>query len=330
MYKREFLNLLRANTLPRALLLYGVCDFQIEHYAKEVMKSWAFTQSDGLIFYFDEYDFNLAKNHLLQSSLFGGKNFLHIKSDKVLNKEQIEKLISLTMNSDQNYLLISLNADDSKTKSFANLFNKKGGATNVRFFKLLAPEAISYLSFYAKELKINISKYALSHLYATHNENLPLSISELEKLALLDKEVTTKDIDALIYGMGEVELEEFIENLLKGKISALSIKNILEAGEVDEIRLINMIQNHLFMLFNFHAYIKLHGRCDPKEIVGYAMPSFIADKKAKESMSLKIENYTKILSLLAQTEHALKSNSKEDKPALLISTLLKISKLIEN
>lgn len=330
MYKREFLNLLNQNKLPDSLLLYGACDYQIDHYTQMILKSWEATSDDILTFYYDAYDFKLAKAHLSQSSLFGNQNILHVKSDKPLPKPEIQTLLEITTKSSQSKLLISCYSDDSKLKTFASNFSPKIGGQNVRFFKPNTSEAISYLAQAAKEKGLNIQPYALTHLYGIHNEDLRLAISELDKLSILDKEVQASDIDKLVYGSGMMGVETFIQNILAGKPIANDFKNLLESGQIDEIRLINAMQNYITQLFTFFAYIKLHGSCDARAILGYPLPEHIASIRAKESMRFNIQTYQSLLLILAKTELTLKTQTHYDKPTILLSCILEISKLIKN
>jgi DNA polymerase-3 subunit delta len=330
MYKREFLNFLNQKNLPDSLLLYGACDFQIEHYSDKILKSWEATSDDVLTLYFDAYDFKLAKAHLSQSSLFGNQNILHVKTDKPLPKNETQALLEITTKSAQSRFLVSCYNDDSKLKTYSSVFSPKLGAQNVRFFKPNTSEAINYLIQGAKDINLNIQPYALSHLYTTHNEDLRLAISELEKLAILDKEIQATDIDKLVYGSGMMGIETFIQNLLAGKPITNDFKNLLESGQIDEVRLVNSMQNYITQLFTFYAYIKLHGSHDARAILGYPLPEHIASSRAKESMRFNTQIYSSLLTTLAKTELTLKTQTHHDKPTCLLSCILSIIKLIKN
>lgn len=330
MYKREFLNLLNQKQLPDSILLFGACDYQIDHYSDAILKSWGATSDDILTFYFDAYDFKLAKAHLSQSSLFGNQNILYVKTDKALPKTETQTLLEITTKSSQSRLLMSCYSDDSKLKTYASTFSPKLGAQNVRFFKPNTSEAISYLANAAKEINLNIQPYALSHLYTTHNEDLRLAISELDKLAILDKEIQASDIDRLVYGSGMMGVETFIQNILASKPIASDFKSLLESGQIDEIRLVNAMQNYITQLFTFFAYIKLHGSHDAKAILGYPLPEHIASARAKESLRFNLQTYRSLLEILAKTELTLKTQTHYDKPTCLLACILSISKLIKN
>jgi DNA polymerase-3 subunit delta len=330
MYKREFLNLLNQKKLPESILLYGACDYQIDYYTNKILKQWEATPDDVLTFYFDAYDFKLAKAHLSQSSLFGNQNILHVKSDKPLSKPETQTLLEITTKSRQSRVFGCCYIDDGKLKTFASNFSPKLGANSVRFFKPSTSEAISYLAQAAKEIGLNIQPYALSHLYGVHNEDLRLAVSELDKLSILDKEIQASDIDKLVYGSGMMGIETFIQNILAGKPIANDFKNLLESGQIDEIRLINAMQNYITQLFTFYAYIKLHGSCDARAILGYPLPEHIASIRAKESMRFNTQTYQSLLSILVNTELTLKTQTHADKPSTLLSCILSITKLIKN
>ena len=330
MYKREFLNLLSQKKLPDSLLLYGACDYQIDHYSQMILNSWEATSDDMLTLYYDAYDFKLAKAHLSQSSLFGNQNILHVKIDKPLPKPEAQTLLEITTKSAQSRFLISCYSDDSKLKTFAAIFSPKLSGQNVRFFKPNTSEAISYLVQAAKEKNLNIQPYALSHLYTIHNEDLRLAISELEKLAILDKEIQAADINRLVYGSGMMGVETFIQHLLSGKPIANDLEALLESGQVDEVHLVNGMQNYITQLFTFYAYIKLHGSHDARAILGYPLPEHIALARAKESMRFNTEIYRSLLTLLAKTELTLKTQAQHDKPTCLLACILSITKLIKN
>ena len=90
MYQREF-NQLIQKSLPKALLLYGEDDYQIDYYL-EYFVSKLDAKDSMLTMYFDEYDFDSAKSFLSQTSLFGGTNLLVIKNDKKLPKKELDTL----------------------------------------------------------------------------------------------------------------------------------------------------------------------------------------------------------------------------------------------
>ena len=78
MYKHELDKHIQNNSLPNSFVLFGESIYYIDAYIKELISSYE--DASLLTFYYDEYHYSTAKAHLSQSSLFGGKNILIIKS----------------------------------------------------------------------------------------------------------------------------------------------------------------------------------------------------------------------------------------------------------
>ena len=85
MYKAEFDNRIRNKTISNSFILYGESEFLIDLYASMLSN---YADANFLIFYNDEYNFNSAKAHLSQASLFGDRNVLVIKTEKKVTKKR--------------------------------------------------------------------------------------------------------------------------------------------------------------------------------------------------------------------------------------------------
>jgi len=319
-YKREFENLINANKLPKALLLYGECDYQNNYFAKIVENKWSDEGDEKLLLHYDEYNYATAKNHLGQSSLFGGQNIVIVKTDKVIPKKELDVLIELCNKSDNSYFLFQYFGDSKKASNIAKAFKKNF----VRFFKPNPSEALTLLNVKAQEFNLNISRYTLQHLYFLQLENLSLCVNELEKLSLLNKEITVADIDNLVYGLGSIGLDLFVEKLLKKEDIKESFITLSDSGSGDEIRVVNAIQNYLSQLLLFHMYIKIYGSFDARAILGYPLPPQIAKKRADHSIKIDIQSYKDMLEHLSQVELSLKKTKNIDKNSYLISALIKL------
>ncbi len=323
MYKKELDSLIEKNSLPKSILLYGECRYFIDLYGKKISLIFG-SKEDILSFYFDEYDFKSAKNFVSQASLFGNSNVLIIKTDKKIPKKELDALIEICSKNKNSYFIFQFYGDDLKARDLTKSFLKKQNAGSVRFFKPYTKEAIDILLKRAKELKIDIEKYAIEHLFFLQNEDISLASAELEKISLIKGKIGAKDIDRFVYGLGAISIEDFIEKLLKKEDIKKNLYQILEAGLSDEISIINMLENYITQLFLFHIYIKIHGRIDPKEITGFNMPKFIAQKRAQMSIQIDLKKYKMLLDHLLDTELTLKKATNIDKKSFLISSLIKI------
>ncbi len=328
MYKRDFDNLLAGDKLPKSILLYGNCTYLNDLYCDKILDSLNASKEEITRLYFDEYSFQTAKNFLSQSSLFGDRNILVIKSEKSISKKDIDKLVDLCFKNDSSYLIYQFYGEDSKAKNISKSFSPKVNANFVRFFKPNHGEAVALLHQKAQELNLNINGYALSYLYQNENEELSLAVNDLKKLVILDKEIKKEDIDEQIYGLGSIAIDEFMNDLLNKKDIKEIYPKFMEFGSVDEIRVINAIESYITMLFTFYSYIKINGKFDPKEILGYPLPPQIANERSRLCMKFSIDTYDKMLKLLLKSELKLKTMQDLDKNAYLLSRLIKLQSLL--
>jgi DNA polymerase-3 subunit delta len=242
MYKREFDQHLIKNSFSNALMFFGENHFFIDKYVSLLSD---IQDVSKLTLYHDEYNFNTAQAHLSQASLFGDANLLVIKSEKKIPKTDLDKLVELCKKNPTNRFIYAYYGSDYKTSDKS--FSAKDTGMSVRFFTPNHSEAISCLSEEAKSIGLQIDKYALNHLLQTQNNDLSLGVSELEKLKLFDREITTKDIDMLVYGLAQVTLEQLINKILLKQEFKKSLEHVLESGE-DEIKIITALSSFIFLI----------------------------------------------------------------------------------
>ena len=180
MYRKELEAALNSAKFPNHFLLYGADEYQIELFAKEILAK--FKDFEILSFYYDEYDFDAARAHLCEPSLFGGSPLLHVKSDKKIPAKELKILIDGCKNGGA--FVFELFEPDAKAVFDTQ---KAFGVNFARFFKPGSPEeAVNLLGRQAAKMSLNITRNALFELYRIHNENLYLAASELNKLASLN------------------------------------------------------------------------------------------------------------------------------------------------
>ncbi len=318
MYRKELDNLIRSGTKISAIMLYGESHFLIDHYLKIFSQ---IKDANVLNLYHDEYDFNAAKAHLSQGSLFGDQNLLIIKNEKKVPKRELDILLEMVKKNPDNTFLYAYYGTDMKTSNKA--FNKKSGGIEVRMFHPYANEAKTMLLQEAQRLNVQLDGYSATHLIESQNGDLGLAFNELSKLQILGRPITSKDIDALVYGVGEVKIDQFINNLLAKKDFRDELHHVLESGE-DEIRIVTAISSFVTQLYLFYANIKINGIADSRAVLGYKLPQKIEQERAQQSIRFKQHQYDSILTLLLENELKMKSSGKMDKGALLLATLIKL------
>lgn len=320
MYKSELDKQIQNNALSNNFVLFGESSFFIDMYTKKLTNV---EDASILSFYHDEYDFNSAKAHLSQASLFGGRNVLVVKSEKKINKKDIETFIALCEKNPDNLFVYAYYGSDHK--AYAKAFSKTN-TMSVRFFHPKDFEAQQIVAQVAKEKNVTIDNYAISHLLQIHNGDVALACNEIEKFSVYDKPVSTKDIDNLVFGLAEVNLDDLIKKLLHKKDFKEDLNNLLEHGE-DEIRIITAITAYITQLYMFNIYIRINGTPNALEILGYPAPPQIVNEKSTLSLKFKPNTYYKLHELLLSSELQMKS-SNVDKSAILLSTLIRVQKLL--
>ena len=320
MYKSELDKHIKTKTLSNSFVLFGESSFLIDLYTKTLSNV---EDASILNFYYDEYNFSSAKAHLSQGSLFGGRNVLIVKSEKKVNKKELDTLIDYCQKNPDNVFIYAYYGNDYK--SYTKAFAKKS-TMSVRFFHPKDYESQNIIAKIAQEKGVNIDKYSISHLLNIHNGDIALASNEIEKFRVYDKAITTKDIDNLVYGLAEVNLDDFIKKILGKKDFRDDLRTVLEHGE-DEIRVITNLTSYLTQLYMFNIYIRVNGIANPIEILGYPAPKFIVDEKAALSIKFKPLTYYKLHELLLSSELKMKSSS-VDKSAILLSTLIRVQKLL--
>jgi DNA polymerase-3 subunit delta len=321
MYQREFDQRLKSG-FPHALLLYGENDYMIDHYLA-LYKQKLDARESTLALYHDEYSFDQAKSYLSQSSLFGGTNLLIVRRDKKIPKKELDTLIELANKNEDNYFIYAYEGAASDARSLQGSFSDKKGGVWVRFFEPNIRDGIAVLTQKAQTIGLDIDHYALTHLLTLLNNNLALCANELEKLAILNTRITQKEIDRLVYSTAPLAIEQLLIDLFAKKPVTDTLSKLLYLGE-DEYSILRSTQFFVNQIFLFHAYIRLHGAPDSKEILGYKLPRHIEEQKAQLALRVKTSALLKIYEHLLETELSIKRPGSLDKESLLYGALIRL------
>jgi DNA polymerase-3 subunit delta len=320
MYKSELDKHIQNSSISNNFVFFGESSFLIDMYTKMLTN---IDDASTLSYYHDEYDYNSAKAHLSQASLFGDRNILIIKSEKKIPKKELDILVDYCEKNPDNVFVYAYYGSDHKT--YAKAFAKRS-TMSVRFFHPKDFEAQNIIAQVAREKNVNIDKYSISHLLQIHNGDVALACNEIEKFMVYDRAVTTKDIDSLVFGLAEINIDDLIKKVLNKKDYKEDLANILEHGE-DEIRVITAITAYMTQLYMFNTYIRVNGAPNALEILGYPAPKFVVDEKAAMSLKFKPQTYYKLHELLLTSELKMKS-SHVDKSAILLSTIIRVQQLL--
>jgi DNA polymerase-3 subunit delta len=318
MYKNSLDKLLDGSYNLKSILLYGESDFYIDYYCKKIVS--LISSEDKMTLYFDEYNYNTAYNYLAQSSLFGDKNLLIVKSDAKIHKKELDKLIELTNKNDNSYFIYMYTGSDFK--SLLKAFDTKV-SDQVRFFHPNINEALIILQENAQKFDIDIDTQLLKYLYDSQDMNLAYAINELKKLSILNEEISINTIDKMSYNLNSNDMNSVIFDILSKKDFKVDLFKLFEEGE-DEIKFISTITSLLVTLVEFSVHARLFGQVDSKEILGYKLPKFIEQKYISYSTKISITSFSIMISFLQERELYLKQNIKIDKSAFLYTILSKL------
>ena len=324
MYKNEFDNYLKQNKKFKAYMFYGQSTFLVEQYSLAIASMFG-VADDIEKLYFDDYDFKYAKDKLLQSSLFSSNNILLIKIEKKIPKKELDSLIeAANANPDSTLIIACLGDGDFKTMESS--FSLKTNSAAVRFFLPTDIEAIKFLEYEANMLKMKYESNALNHLYFMHKNDLALCVNDLRKLAILNETITTNLIDSNCFGIGVVNFEDFLHDLLSGKDISEDLNLILEEG-MNEIYLLHQVTSFVQQLFMISSYARTIGQPNPKEILGFIPPKNVWEKKSKLAINKKPEVFQEILEYLLNIELEFKSSKIDDQNLYLQASLRKFTVL---
>jgi len=325
MYQREFENLLKKNP-PKAMLFYGDNPYLIGAYIQYYINITK-AQDSLLTLYFDEYSLEKAKAYLSQTSLFGGTNLLIIKRDKKIPKKELDLLIELVGKSSDNFLLFSYQGKATDAKSLQTAFSPKKGANWLRLFEPNIRESIDILQKKSKQIGLDIDYFALQHLMLLLNNNLTLCANELNKLAILNGKVTSKDIDRLVYSTAPLAIEQLLIDLFEKKPVIETISKVLDLGE-DEFSILRSTQFFVNQIFLFHTYMKIYGTIDSKAILGYKLPKQIEEQKGNLALRVKSSNLLKIFEHFLEVELQIKNTPSNNRELLLYGAFIKLQTLL--
>jgi DNA polymerase-3 subunit delta len=324
MYKNEFDNYLKQNKKFKSYMFYGQSIFLIEQYSLAIAQS--FGQNDEIEkLYFEEYDFKYARDKLRQSSLFSSNNILLIKVDKKLPKKEVDSLIE-ACNGNPDSTLIFACLGDSDFKTMENSFSLKTNSAVVRFFQPTDTEAINFLEYEAKILEMQWEVSALNHLYFMHKNDLTLCVNDLKKLAILDQLITVNVVDSNCFGIGVINFEDFLHDLLSGKDIGDDLNLILEEG-MNEVFLLTQVTSFVQQLFMISSYARTLGQPNPKDILGFIPPKNIWEKKSKLAINKKPEVFQEILEYLLNIELEFKTSKIDNQSSYLQASLRKFTVL---
>ncbi|STP13150.1 DNA polymerase III subunit delta [Helicobacter mustelae] len=313
MYKKEF-DALLAKSIPQAMLFYGD-GFYVDFYTKKILQKMQDANITTL--YFSDYQLDSVLDILGQGSLFGGNNVVVLKLDSKLSKKECQILLGCLKENPANALIINFLRSENKTlaqygqdfRIFASNFQAEN-AIDVQFFAPSFSEGVGILKERSRELDIDIEDFLLQNLLQIQNGDIAIALGELQKYQIFEEKITLQDLQQLSYGLGSVDMEDFLESLF-GREDYLQVYERLQEEGGDGMEVLGFLERYFFILFSFCAYIKSHGFYKAKEILGYQPPDFVAKQYANRAIKIKVKQFREIFEALADWRNAQFRGEKE-------------------
>jgi DNA polymerase-3 subunit delta len=291
MYKKDFDKL---EKIPNYMLFFGN-EFYLQEYENKLLDK--FKNENILKMYYDEFDFDLAKTHLSQSSLFGGQSVLIIKHNKIPPK--IEKLIEYTKDSYLFFFYYGSKKPDIFKKNF------------VRFFEPNLREKIFLIEELSKKKNVTITQEA--KLFLAKSLEPSFLKNEIEKLSLYKEEIDLKDVKEIVFEFKEESFEDIFVSILKGEDFFEKLNNFLEVNDFK--RFLPSFIKYVRDIYSYYLYIKNTGSSSLEGFLGYKLPYDIEKKRIEIVLSLKEKDYYELLKNLLNFE-LLMRNSDKNKEAV--------------
>lgn len=321
MYQKDLDTLLckNPNEFPSSFLLFGYSRFLSSLYCEKILSLFG-GEADMLKMYFDEYDFESARNFLSQSSLFGDKLILIVKSDKKIPKKELKELLE-NAHKNGGMIVFELFADISVSKKDEDYHKQFGSFT--RFFQ---PNSMQELLPLAKNeadrYGVKISDNLLSKMAYALNMDLELLSNEVRKLMVFDSEITEEIVRSVVLSAENITPERFYELVLNKKGFANELEFVLERQGSSEVDIVLGFERFVYDILLTKMAVKLHG--DAKMAFGYNPPPEIMKMRQHFALSIKDHSLTKIIDTLLQADNELKKSINTDKKLVLVQSLIKI------
>ncbi|NLK66235.1 MAG: hypothetical protein GX282_02040 [Campylobacteraceae bacterium] len=323
MYKRELDSLIGVRKVPNFILLRSSDEFLNRFYSRQILHLWG---SDNIYnAFFDEYEFE-SLSAFLEPSLFGDKNIVYIKTNKFGSTKEIKELIAKCKRDKNNFLLYEFIEDGNAiNQSFINAFEGN-------FARLFSPnthtEALQLLNQICLMMGLRPNNLALLEIYKIHNSNLSLTVAELEKFKSLGYELNIDSVKKHVFGLSEVSFEEIFEKIINLQDFRDEFYTYIQSGSYNENELISYLYSAIFRIFSVHSYIKINGKFDLREILGYLPPKDVGEKLKTQALKFSTNQFKNMFICLNEIEYELKTKSGGDKTHFMLSGLLEFQRVI--
>jgi DNA polymerase-3 subunit delta len=321
-YKSKFDPILKRGEIPSSLLLYGDSIFLIDLYMKRIRR--AIAPDEVQILYSFEYEFETLKSTLSQSSLFGDRVLVILKSEEKLNGKELKALIQSAERSENNHFLYLYFGSDWKTQ-----LTPFGDNRSVRFFEPNSGEIRNFVKQRVDKFNISLNSEAFNLLADMGEGNLSLLSSEIDKLSLLQGEnIDVEKLLTIVTLPSSIGIDGAISELFNTHNGSRFVAEYLQQ-EWEEIAVISYMTKFIEELFLFRSAMELHEDTSSMAVLGRRLPPAVENGKRKTAQKYSLEKINSLLLLSMEGELQLKSGGVGDRSSIFISKILEIAKELQ-
>lgn len=325
MYSRDFeMKILSQKTPPNFWLFFGDDKFSMEYYADAFLEKFPTENLKKL--YFEEWDAQEAAGHLEGAGLFGSNSVLRAKFESKPKFKELQKVVEKCYNNRDNIFVCEVYSPLSKSE----IENEMKAVFGENFLRLFVPDsaqkALASLRLAAKKCGVKADDAALVRIYELQNEDLFLSVAELNKVATLREYVDLEAVNELVFTQNVISFQQFFNSFLNQ--NDIGGKSLLFLQEIngDEVRFFKRLFREFYFLFRIFAAMQISPQFSFKEAIGYEPPISIANELKRNATKLNLRDYRRVFAFLNEAE--LNLMTKRDK--ILLTLMLELKMILSN
>ncbi len=300
MYRKEFeFKVLNGKNMPNFFLFFGDDKFGVDFFSSQFCEKIGC--DNALRLYFEEWDFELALRHLGDAGLFGDQNLLRAKFDSKPNFKELGELVKICQKEKNNFFICEIYA----SLSAKEIEKDVKGVFGENFLRSFSPnnigEAVELLSLVAKKQGIKAQNAALERIFRLQNDDLFLSVAELNKVAKLRGEVEIRGVEELVFSQNIITFEQFFSNLIKEVNFSPADLEFLDEQK-SEVAVLKRLFGEFYRLFLVNTEARLNGVVDFRALLGYEPPQFVKNELLQNAKRFVVADFLRIFVALNEAE----------------------------
>jgi len=321
--------------IEKSIVLLGEQSFLIDEYTKLIVKkiNSDYKDIEYVSIEYLEVDNDFIRDTVECVGFLYEKKFIHIKGVDIvkINLKDLEELAQILNANVDNFILISTNESDEKTKvnSFAKKFNDNFITVNLTRRK--QQDVIKMIEKRCQKNNVQIKKNVCEYLINMTTQSLGILVNEVDKLCnyKVSGEILISDIDYLTTKTVEQSIFLLIDFTIKKDLkSAINLYNSLIDSKEQPISILSVLSVGFIDLYRYKLNMKYGGESNfLVENYRYKKTDFRLKKASWNYNKLTQKQLDMIMTNIYETERRIKTQNVNAKieVEILIINIVKIS-----